>query len=49
VSAVIFAAKSAWIQGFLLQADVFNLINQAAASSVCTFGTNKQSCDPAAP
>ncbi len=49
VSQVIFAAKSAWIQGYLLQADVFNLINQAAASNVCAHGSSGQSCDPAAP
>src|SRR5439155_24973756 len=49
VSKVIFAAKSAWIQGYLLQADMFDLINQAAASNVCAHGASGQSCDPNAP
>jgi len=49
VTAVSTAAIQSWLQGFLLKADVGTLINQAAASNVCTHGSSGQSCDPAAP
>jgi hypothetical protein len=49
VMAVTAAANSSMAQGFLLQADHDSLIAQAQASSVCTFGAAKQSCDPNAP
>ena len=47
--AAVAAADSNLAQGFLLQADHDSLIAQAQASNVCTFGSAKQSCDPAAP
>jgi hypothetical protein len=49
VSKVSAAALQAFFQGYLLKADVGNLINQAAASNVCNHGSSGQSCDPAAP
>jgi hypothetical protein len=49
VTAVSTAALQAFFQGYLLKADVGNLINQAAASNVCNHGSSGQSCDPAAP
>ena len=49
VSKVSAAALNAFFQGYLLKADVGNLINQAAASNVCNHGSSGQSCDPAAP
>jgi len=49
VSKVSAAALNAFFQGYLLKADLGNLINQAATSNVCTHGSSGQSCDPAAP
>jgi len=49
VMAVKNAAGNAWRQGYLLPQDMINLVNQAAASNVCTHGSSGQSCDPAAP
>jgi hypothetical protein len=49
VTAVSTAAMNAYLQGYLLKADVGNLINQAKASNVCNHGASGQSCDPAAP
>jgi hypothetical protein len=49
VMAVKQAAGNAWRQGYLLPQDMINLVNQAAASNVCTHGSSGQSCDPAAP
>jgi len=49
VTAVSTAAVQAYFKGYLLKADVGNLINQAAASNVCNHGSSGQSCDPAAP
>ena len=49
VLAVSSAAKNAFAQGYLLQGDMINFVNQARASNVCTHGSSGQSCDPAAP
>jgi hypothetical protein len=49
VTAVSTAAMKAYFQGYLLKADVGNLISQATASNVCTHGASGQSCDPNAP
>jgi hypothetical protein len=49
VSKVSAAALNAFYKGYLLKADVGNLVTQAQASNVCAHGASGQSCDPAAP
>jgi len=49
VTAVSTAAMKAFQQGYLLKADLGNLIAQAKASNVCNHGASGQSCDPASP
>ena len=49
VTAVSTAAINAFMQGYLLKADLGTMLTQVKASNVCTFGSAGQSCDPAAP
>jgi len=49
VTAVSTAAINAFMQGYLLKADLGTMLTQVRASNVCTFGAAGQSCDPAAP
>jgi hypothetical protein len=48
VAAVQKAADNALAAGYLLAADHDNLIAEAQAGNVCTYGAAQQSCDPAA-
>ena len=49
VTAVSTAALNAFMQGYLLKADLGTMLTQVRGSNVCTFGAAGQSCDPAAP